>query len=96
MPTVYRTLCLGGTDEKEGFIQEQSGLALSAIRRIIRSQVEVPAESSIGYCRWHLHLRQPKARQITADLLRATGDALASAVENRTLEDPINAVLVGE
>ena len=57
--------------------------------------MEVPAESSIGYCRWRLHLRQPKARQITADLLRATGDALASAVENRMLEDQINAVLVG-
>ena len=38
----------------------------------------------------------PDARQITADLLRAAGDALAPAVENRTLEDRINEVLVGE
>ena len=38
----------------------------------------------------------PEARQITADLLRATGDALAPAVEDRTLEDRINEVLVGD
>ena len=38
----------------------------------------------------------PEARQITADLLRAAGDALAPAVEDRTLEDRINEVLVGE
>ena len=38
----------------------------------------------------------PEARQITADLLRATGDALAPANENRTLEDRINKVLEGE
>ena len=38
----------------------------------------------------------PEARQITADLLRATGDALAPADEDRTLEDRINDVLVGE
>ena len=38
----------------------------------------------------------PDARQITADLLRATGDALAPAVEDRTIEDRINEVLVGE
>ena len=35
-----------------------------------------------------------EARQITADLLRATGDALAPANEDRTLEDRINEVLV--
>ena len=38
----------------------------------------------------------PEARQITADLLRATGDALAPADENRTIEDRINKVLEGE
>ena len=38
----------------------------------------------------------PEARQITADLLRATGDALAPAVEDKTLEDQINEVLVGD
>ena len=38
----------------------------------------------------------PEARQITADLLRATGDALAPADENRTLEDRINKVLEGK
>ena len=37
-----------------------------------------------------------EARQITADLLRAAGDALAPAVEDKTLEDRINNVLVGE
>ena len=37
-----------------------------------------------------------EARQITADLLRATGDALAPANEDRTLEDRINEVLVGD
>ena len=36
------------------------------------------------------------ARQITADLLRATGDAIAPADEDRTLEDRINEVLVGD
>ena len=38
----------------------------------------------------------PEARQITADLLRATGDALAPAVEDRTLEDRVNEVLEGK
>ena len=38
----------------------------------------------------------PEARQITADLLRATGDAIAPADEGGTLEDRINDVLVGE
>lgn len=38
----------------------------------------------------------PEARQITADLLRATGDAIAPADEDRTLEDRINEVLVGD
>ena len=38
----------------------------------------------------------PEARQITADALRAAGDALAPAVENKTLEDRINEVLVGD
>ena len=37
-----------------------------------------------------------EARQITADLLRAGGDALAPAVEDKTLEDRINKVLAGE
>ena len=38
----------------------------------------------------------PEARQITADLLRATGDALAPAVEDKTLQDRINKVLESE
>ena len=37
-----------------------------------------------------------EARQITADVLRTAGDALAPAVENKTLEDRINKVLAGE
>ena len=37
-----------------------------------------------------------EARQITADLLRATCDAIAPSVQDRTLEDRINEVLVGE
>ena len=37
-----------------------------------------------------------EARQITADVLRDAGDALAPAVENKTLEDRINKVLAGE
>ena len=37
-----------------------------------------------------------EAKQITADLLRAAGDALAPAVEDKTLKDRINKVLVGE
>ena len=36
----------------------------------------------------------PEARQITADLLRATGNAFAPALEETTLEDRINEVLV--
>ena len=36
----------------------------------------------------------PEARQITADLLRARGDALAPALEEKKLEDRINEVLV--
>ena len=38
----------------------------------------------------------PEARQITADLLRATADALAPAIEDKTLQDRINKVLEGE
>ena len=37
----------------------------------------------------------PGARQITADLLRAAADALAPAVEDKTLQDPINEVIEG-
>ena len=37
-----------------------------------------------------------EARQITADVLRAAGDALAPAVEDKTLQDRINEVLVGD
>jgi len=37
-----------------------------------------------------------EARQITADLLRAAGDALAPADEDRTLEDRVNEVLAGD
>ena len=37
-----------------------------------------------------------EARQITADVLRAAGDALAPAVENKTIEDRINEVLLGD
>ena len=41
----------------------------------------------------------PKARQITADLLRAAGDALAPAIEgedSKTLQNRINEVLKGD
>ena len=38
----------------------------------------------------------PEARQITADLLRATGDAIAPAIEGKTLEDRFNKILVGD
>lgn len=41
----------------------------------------------------------PKARQITADLLRAAGDALAPAIEgedSKTLQNRINEVLQGD
>jgi hypothetical protein len=36
------------------------------------------------------------ARQITADLLRAAADALAPAIEDKTLQDRINKVLEGD
>ena len=35
------------------------------------------------------------ARQITADLLRAAADALAPAIEDKTLQDRINEVIEG-
>ena len=38
----------------------------------------------------------PEARQITADLLRAAGDAIAPADKDRTLEDRFNKILVGD
>ena len=41
-----------------------------------------------------LLLTNQDARQITAELLRETGDAIAPADEDRTLEDRINEVLV--
>ena len=34
----------------------------------------------------------PKARQVTADLLRASGDALAPAVDDKTIQNQINEV----
>jgi len=46
-----------------------------------------------------LFFTNPEARQITADLLRATGDALAPAVEGKetkTLQNRINEVLKGD
>ena len=54
------------------------------------------AESSFGYCHCFFVYANPEVRQINADLLRATVDALAPAVEDMTLEGRINAVLVGE
>ena len=48
----------------------------------------------VGLC--FLLFTNPEARQITADLLRATGDAIAPADKDKTLEDRINEVLVGE
>ena len=41
-------------------------------------------------------LTQPQARHVTADLLRAAADALAPAVEDKTLEDRINELLIGD
>ena len=38
----------------------------------------------------------PEARQITADLLRATGDALAPADESKTLMDRFDDLLEGD
>ena len=41
----------------------------------------------------------PEARQVTADLLRAAGDALAPAVadeDSKTLQNRINEVLKGD
>lgn len=54
--------------------------------------LKVLLSGAIGF----LIYANPEARQITADLLRATGDALAPAVEDKTLEDRINEVLVGD
>ena len=50
----------------------------------------------IGVGLGFLLFTNPEARQITADLLRATGDAIAPADEDKTLEDRINKVLVSE
>ena len=50
----------------------------------------------VGVCLGFLLFTNQDARQITADLLRATGDAMAPADEDRTLEDRINEVLVGD
>ena len=38
----------------------------------------------------------PEAKQITVDLLRATVICFAPALEEKTLEDRINEVLVGD
>ena len=74
-------------------------MPLSTICRIIRSQVEVPCavlKVLLGIAIGGFIYANPEVRQITADLLRATVDALAPAVEDRTLEGRINAVLVGK
>ena len=54
------------------------------------------AEDSWGVGLGFLLFTNQDARQITADLLRTTGDAIAPADEDRTLEDRINEVLVGD
>ena len=54
--------------------------------------LKVLLSGAIGF----LIYANPEARQITADLLRATGDALAPALEDKTLEDRINEVFLGE
>ena len=50
----------------------------------------------VGVVLGYLLFTNQDARQITADLLRATGDAIAPEDEDRTLEDRINEVLVGD
>ena len=51
---------------------------------------------ALGICIGFLLFTNPGARQITAELLRAAGDALAPAVEDKTFEDRINEVLVSD
>ena len=50
----------------------------------------------VGVVLGYLLFTSPGARQTTADVLRFAADALAPAVEDRTLEDRINEVLVGD
>ena len=50
----------------------------------------------VGVALGYVLFTQPQARQATADLLRAAADALAPAVEDKTIEDRINEVLVGD
>jgi malic enzyme len=50
----------------------------------------------VGIALGYVLFTQPQARQVTAELLRAAADALAPAVEDKTPEDRINEVLVGD
>ena len=50
----------------------------------------------VGVVPGYLLFTSPGARQTTADILRFAADALAPAVEDKTLKDRINKVLEGE
>ena len=50
----------------------------------------------VGVALGYALFTQPQARQVTADLLRAAADALAPAVEDKTLKDRINEVFVDD
>ena len=49
-----------------------------------------------GVTIWVFIYVNPDARQITADALRAAGNALAPAAEERNLQDLINKIMEGE
>ena len=92
---------LGGTTPREN---HHHGLGGTACREC-RSRTIKKWGCSLSTTAFNTLLSSPEgndlsanqdARQITADLLRATGDAIAPADEDRALEDRINEVLVGD
>ena len=71
-------------------------LALSTIRRIIcdASDGGVMLKILIGVGLGFLLFTNPEARQITGDVLRAAGDAIAPQKDGRTFEDRVKETLV--
>ena len=72
-------------DDKIDVLSDHSSTSKSAVLRVL-----------LGIAIGVFIYANPEARQITADLLRAAGDTLAPALEDKTLEDRINEVLVGD
>ena len=78
-----------------GIASARIGLALSTIRRITNDASDGGVlKILIGVGLGFLLFTNPEARQITGDVLRAAGDAIAPRKDGRTFEDRVKEALV--